>query len=405
MSVEIRPLLADEMLELGRMGAYVYGGAFGHDADNMIARGHKPEWTLCALENGELLSSFVDLPFTMRANGRALPMCGVSVIGTFPEYRRRGLVRTLHTRAFEKLHEEGRGVAGLWASQAAIYQRYGYAHATVRRRYRIDSVDIAFANGDTGLGSVRLFDAEQGYEHAKALYIQFIARRSGYLHRSKALWLNNALDAEAAGSPIHIAVSFDANDRPNGYLVYTLQANKVDHAARAQELAIRDFGWLDTDAYRSLWGWIARHDLVGRVTWDTAPLDDPAPLLLREPRLLHAADQEGEWLRIVDVQQALPGRGYDSSGELTFAIADDPIAPWNVGCFHLDASPDGATLTPSRQNPDLHLDSQALALLFCGRHRALDLAAWGLISGSDAAVLRADALFATRHRPHCPDHY
>ena len=77
-----------------------------------------------------MASSFTNIPFTMRANGNAMPLAGVSTIGTQPEYRRQGLVRRIHTEAFERMHEAGQPMAALWASQAAIYQRYGYAMTT-----------------------------------------------------------------------------------------------------------------------------------------------------------------------------------------------------------------------------------------------------------------------------------
>ena len=60
-------------------------------------------------------------------------------------------------------------------------------------------------------------------------------------------------------------------DQARGYVVYTLRADKVAHAARGQEIVIRDLVWLDLDAYRSLWHFVGQHDLVGRVRWDTAP--------------------------------------------------------------------------------------------------------------------------------------
>ncbi|MFL2523524.1 MAG: GNAT family N-acetyltransferase [Candidatus Azotimanducaceae bacterium] len=66
-------------------------------------------------------------------------MAGISVIGTRPEYRRQGLVRTIMTRAFAEQRERGQTLAGLWASQAAIYQRYGFLpcglESWVRDRY------------------------------------------------------------------------------------------------------------------------------------------------------------------------------------------------------------------------------------------------------------------------------
>ena len=51
MTFDIRPATAHEMGQLGLMGAYSYGGAFGDGPDNQVATGTRPEWTLCAFDN------------------------------------------------------------------------------------------------------------------------------------------------------------------------------------------------------------------------------------------------------------------------------------------------------------------------------------------------------------------
>ncbi len=405
MTIEIRPLAPEEMVQLGRMGAYVYGGAFGDGEDNVISASNRPEWTLSAVENGRLLTSLVDIPFTMRANGNAMPLCGVSTVGTFPEYRRQGLVRRIHTQAFSHMREQGQAVAALWASQAAIYQRYGYAQATVMRSYTIDTTDIAFHDGDNGHGHVERFDVAGGYDAAKAVYIRFIANRMCYLHRARALWDFNAFEARDADGMIHIAISYDTDDAPNGYVIYTLRADKVDHVARPQEIVVRDLVWTSLDAYRSLWHWIARHDLVGRVRWDTAPVDDPAFELFVEPRMLHVVDREGAWFRVVDVARALESRGYDEFGEISIGIASDDLAPWNVSTFALEASPEGAHVSAGNGSGDLQMTVKTLSSLYTGFRTARELAAWGMIEGSKEAVRTADGIFRTQHGPHCPDHF
>ncbi len=404
MTIEIRPLNADEMLQLGAMGAYVYAGGFGDEDDNIVSQANLPEWTLCAVEDGKLLSSFCAIPFTMRANGNAVPLAGVSTIGTFPEYRRRGLARRIHTQAFADMRDRGQMVAALWASQAAIYQRYGYALASAMRSYTVDTADIGFHDGDSGLGNVERLSVDNGYDIAKGVYIEFIGPRMCYLHRAKALWLNNALNSGNAEGPIHIAVSRTQDGEPNGYAIYTLRHGKVDHASRSQEIIIRDLTWTSQDAYRSLWSWFARHDLVGRVRWGNAPADDPAEELFIEPRLLNAQNHEGIWFRVVDLASALEARGYDVAGEITVAITADDLAPWNVGSFKLEASPAGARVTPAKAC-DLQLSMKALSSLYTGFRSARQLAAWGLVEGSDEAVRQADAIFSTRHAPHCPDQF
>ena len=36
------------------------------------------------------------------------------------------------------------------------------------------------------------------------------------------------------------------------------------------------FRMADRQTYRSIWQYLGLHDLVGRITWETAPIDDPA---------------------------------------------------------------------------------------------------------------------------------
>ena len=405
MNVEIRPASAEEMGEMGILGGYVYGGSFGDGAQNVIATANLPEWTLCAFVDGKLASMFTDIPFTMRANGNAVKLAGVSTIGTQPEYRRQGLVRRIHTRAFGDMRESGQNVAALWASQAAIYQRYGYAMTTLLRRYTVDTVDIRFHDDDGGTGRVARVDLDQAYDVVKGVYIRFIADRFCYLHRAKALWLQNALEPVEADGPIWVAVCYDADDEPQGYVIYTLRAGKVDHPARGQELVVRDLAWLTPDAYRSLWRFIASHDLVGRVRWSNAPADDPAFEFFMEPRLLNTEDREGAWFRVVDAARALSERGYDQEGALTIDLAADALTPWNDGTWRLETGPDGARMTPSNERADIELPAKALASLYTGFRSATELANWGLLSGDRHAVAKADALFRTRHAPHAPDHF
>ena len=404
MAIEVRPARADEMLDMGAIGAYVYAGSFGDEPDNTISQSNRPEWTLCVFVDGVMASMFCAIPFTMRANGNAVKMAGVSSVGTLPEYRRRGFVRRVMTEAFERMRAEGQAIASLWASQAAIYQRYQYAMTSVLRRYQIDTVDIAFHDGDTGAGSVTRCPLADAVPRLKQVYIEHIAGRMCYLHRSSALWQLTVLEDRPEDGPLHVAFC-QRDGRDVGYVVYTTRSGRIDHTARAQELKIRDLVALDLDAYRSLWSFIGAHDMVGRVTWSNAPLDDPAPELFAEPRMLHAEDREGLWLRVVDVERALSERGYDRPGTLRIGISADSLAPWNEGVFELTASADGASVTRVDAEPELVLSPKTLALLYTGRRDARLLHDWGLIEGDSGAIDRAAEIFATRTAPHAPDHF
>ena len=405
MGIEIRPAKPEEFDQLGDLTSYAYAGQFGDGPENTVTASNRPEWSLCAFDGPRLVATYSTIPFTMRANGNAVPMGGVSTVGTLPEYRRRGLMSRITLKAFEDMRERGQAVASLWASQAAIYQRYGYSMVTVMRDYRVDITDIDFHDGDDGSSEVERLDIATGYDLVKQVYIGFIAHRMCYLHRGRPLWHNNAFEEIEADGPIHIAVSRDGHGAPDGYIVYTLRHDRRDHPSRSQEIRIRDLAWLTPSAYRSLWSFVKRHDLVGSVRWNNAPADDPAVEFFLEPRLLNARDLEGMWLRVVDVPTALEGRGWDADGELTLGIAEDRIAPWNVGTWRLCVSAGSAESGPAGGDADIALSVKALALLYAGRRSARELAALGMLDGEPGALRRADALFATRHAPHCPDHF
>lgn len=403
--IELRPATSDEMAAIGTLGGYVYGGGFGDGPDSITATANRAEWTLCAFDGLRLASSFITIPFTMRLNGKAMAMGGVSGVATHPEYRRRGLMRRLMTQATLDMRERGQTVAALWASQASIYQRFGYAIGSVSRRYAIDSIDITFFDGDTGSSTVEWLDAQAGFDAVRALYIAFIAERTGYLHRSRALWASGAFEERPEDGPVHIALSRDGDGQPNGYLVYTLRADKVAHQARGQELVIRDLGWLTLDAYRSLWSFVARHDLVGRVVWATAPADDPAEELFSEPRMLHSEYGEGAWFRVIDVEAALGARGYSQAGQVTLRLPEDDLAPWNAGTYTIETDGEETTVVRSTAEPDAVVPVKAMASLFSGYRSARRLRSWGLLAADDREVDRLDSLFATRHLSHFPDHF
>ena len=411
MSIEIRPATAPEMGQLGLMGAYSYGGAFGDGPDNVVATGTRPEWTLCAFDIGmrradgqpTMATSFSAFPFTTRVNGNAVSLAGISTVGTRPEYRRQGLVRKIMTQAFADQYERGQCLAGLWASQAAIYQRYGFAASGGLREYRVDTADIRLHPNFEVLPISR-FEGTEVLDAVREVYKRFIAQRTGYLHRGKSLWLNNVFSPPSEDGPAYVALA-GSLEAPTGYLIYTLRAGRVAHRARAQEICIRDFAWLDLPSYGSLWHYLARHDLVGRVVWSRAPLDDPAADVFVEPRLLHSQDLEGSWWRVVDVKTALGQRGYDVEGSLVLAITEDELAPWNNGRWRLDVGSDGAEVQATDAPADIELSVRALSSLYSGHRSARHLANAGLLAGEALTVANLDRMMRTRFAPHCPDHY
>ena len=398
MGVEIRSLTADELPELFKLTSYVFGGNPTGDQPNPIM----PEWTTCALVDGRLATSFGAWPFRVRLNGRSVGMAGVTMVGTWPEFRRRGLLRQVMTQSFADQRDEKQSIAILWASMAAIYQRFGYGAATTGTRYRVDRRFIQFRDGEQAGGRVRLVSKEDARPTLAAIYKEYNRPRNLMVQRAAPLW-----EARLGGDGSErnqYGVYHDSAGTPRGYVVYRISYDAAVQVGPTQVIDVIDWAALDADAYRGMWEHFAAHDLVCRVEIGV-PEDDPAPLLMLEPRELKRQTGDGIWMRITDVAGALPQRPYGDAGVLTIRVRDD-LCPWNDGVWSIETTGDETEVrrVQNAHDADITAPVNVLSVLLSGHRPATTLAHAGLLEvGNEKALPVADRLFATTFAPYCAD--
>ena len=134
------------------------------------------------------------------------------------------------------------------------------------------------------------------------------------------------------------------------------------------------------------------------------PIDDPAFLMLLEPRQLHASWAEGLWLRAVNVEQLAGSRPYPHAANVVFEIPTDRECPWNVGTYLLETDGKNHSVTKTNQSADFRIDINGFATLLTGQNSLSELEACGR-----AAILNRvreselNRLFTTKRRPFCND--
>jgi len=394
-----------ELDAYGRVVAYVFANNDPSDVESEIAS-MLPEWTTCAFVDGRLVSTMGTLPFTVRLNGAPVAMGGVTAVGTLPERRRQGLLRRVMTEGLGTMRERGQSCAILWASMGAIYQRFGYGLASTQVSYRFDPRFAQLAFDAPVSGSVTMEPKDEAMPTIKQVYVQAATPRNLYIHRSSVLWELSTMRPRTKGDTTHVAIYRDASGEARGYLVYHTREEHHAEPGPNQVMTVRDFVSLDIDAWRGLWDFIRRHDLVGRVEMQGCiGEDDPAPDLLLEPRVLNRGTADAIWLRVVDVEKALPQRPYGGRGELFFAIDGDDVCPWNNGSFLLETDGTTTSVTRTGHAPDITLNPNALASLIAGSRTATHLARAGCLEGVESALRTADRLFHTEYPPHTPDSF
>jgi predicted acetyltransferase len=403
-SIEIRPATADEMPEFGR----VVGTALARPASDF--RDLRPEWTLCAFEDDRLATAYAAWPLQMRLDGVAVPIAGVTTVSTNPVYRRRGYLRQITEQHFRQLYEtQQQPIAALYASLAAIYQRYGYGIISTHHRYAIEPRYIQFSHAQAVPGSLRETTKAAEFPLLVDLYRRFREDRTGYVHRGAAMWAAGVL-SEPHGIDTTSIIVYEEAGQPLGYAIATTGPGPDGSEGGPeprQRLEINDLIWLTPAAYRAMWEHLGRFDLVGRIVWGQVPADDPLPHLLLEPRMLRDTSSDGVLARIVDLERALTARRYPLAASLRFDLLDD-LCPWNTGLWELEASPEGSAVRrlPAGSPVDLILTPSTLAMLLFNQISAAEAARMGRTEVQDAAALpRWDAALHTRYRPFSADHW
>lgn len=400
MPVTVRPIDPEEMDEFVRVVALCL-----NMSPEPIRASMQPEFTLCAFEDDKLATAYAAWPFTMRINGAPVPIAGVTTVGTLPVFRLRGNLRRIMQTDFQRLYErEGPPLAVLYASQAAIYQRYGYGIVSTHISYRVEPRYLTFAHGVPIRGSLR----ESGRDEAALLndvFRRYRDPRNGVIHRSRPLWAAN----QFADPPEHHELSvvvYEEDGQALGYVIYTTGPGSYPPPGVGGVLNVREVVWLTPAAYIALWRHIAGFELMREVIWRSAPSDDPLPHLLLEPRMLQATARDGILARIVDLPRTLASRTYATEAVLTFEVQDE-LCPWNAGRWRMETGADGAArVARTTENPQVTMPVSTLAMLLFGQISAGEAARMGRLDAHDEPALDAwDAVFRTRYRPFCPDQF
>lgn len=364
-----------------------------------------PDKRLCGFVDGEPVSQIIIVPTVMFWNGREIASAGVTDVFTHPGHRRQGHLRELMTRALAQMRDAGQSVTILEASMAAIYQRFGWAVVYTNQMHDFDPRHLRFVDEIPVEGRVRLVPSDRARAVIEPAYLGYAAERTLAFRRGDYEWSRELRLPPAQGEPSLVAVYEEAGETL-GYAIY--RAGRLDGGKPTepdQRLTVSEWVWLTPAAHRGLITFLAGHDLVGSVRMWGIPPDDPLFFQVQEPRQLNTRAFDGALARIVDVQTALEGRGYDGAGRVRIGL-EDWYAPWNSGVWELTVDGGGATVGQVSADADLRMTPRVLAILASGYQRASTLARAGLIEVAEPRSLAvADALFATKRTPLCLDHW
>jgi predicted acetyltransferase len=352
-----------------------------------------------AFEDGQIVGGAGAFPFELSVPGGSLPCAGVTAVGTQPTHRRRGVLRSMMDTQLRDVHERGEPIAALWASEETIYSRFGYGVASWAGQLQVKHEWDAFAEPLAAVGTPRFVTPEEARKTFPPVYEAVRRGRPGMTSRSDVWWEERHLRLEESESQApRRFVALDVDGETQGYAIYRTHF-AFEGGLPGSRLVVREALGATPQATAGIWRFLLDVDWMAVVEVSLVPPDHPLFLLLELPRRAQYRMGDGLWVRIVDLPAALSGRTYGESGPLVLEVRD-PICDWNDGRWRLD----GGTCERSDAEPDLALDVSALGSAYLGAVSFTQLREAGRVQElREGAIRRADALFAWRPLPWCPE--
>ncbi|OUC97215.1 GNAT family N-acetyltransferase [Streptosporangium minutum] len=391
MSLSLRPIAEKEWSAWITLDEEAFGNAIPPHRAELFRRNAEFDRSLGAFEGDLLVGVTSVCSFTMTVPGGPIPVGGVTSVGVLPSHRRRGILSTLMTRQLTDLHERGEAVAALYASEAAIYGRFGYGRAADNLFFNITKRGPALARHaptDPAL-RLRIVAPTEARAVFEKVFEAVLDSRPGLYARTPARWdavlSDHEVDQGGAGPLRAVVVEDDGG--PRGYALFRIKPNFTQHDVPDGELRLKELFGLDPAAYALLWRHVLERDLVTRVSAWQRPVDDPLIHLLAEPRQLNAGWLDDLWIRLVDVERALPARRYSAPVDVAIEV-EDAVCPWNARRWRLTADASGARCVPTEDPADLTLPVTVLGAAYLGGRPLAALQAAGVVHESRAGAVR-----------------
>lgn len=399
MSLEVSPLRHDEVADFVRAVELPFGQAVYQDDLDFWSELSEVERALAVRDGGQIVATAGTLSMTVSVPGGLVPMAGVTAVTVWPSHRRRGLASELLGRLHRDARDRGEPLAGLWASEAGIYGRFGYGPAAATASFTLATVHAAFLEPVDTRGAVRLVEPAEAVGLILDLHARerlrtpgmpdlTEARARGWLTRDPEHWRDGA-------SPRYLAAVAD-----RGLVTYRIKQHWSDglpsHQAQVEELYAGD-----REAWALLWRYLCELDLVAEVVARARPVDEPLPHLLADPRRARTSVRDSLWLRVLDVPGVLEGRGYACDGAVCLEVVD--AAGFAGGRFALEAAGGKAECTATGAEPDVTVPVASLGAACLGGTRLTALARAGrAVEHTPGSLRRLDLMLSSDPLPWAP---
>ena len=326
-------------------------------------------------------------------------MAGTTTVAVLPTHRRQGIMTKMMLKHFDDARNRENPVAGLWASQSAVYGRFGYGVAAYQNELSIHAAKVKFTGPNSSL-DVSFIGAEEAKTILPKIYETAIKAIPGTNGRSENWWNYRRLRDSESNPYLYLVTK--RGSEITGYAQFC-RTSSWKNGLPHDQISVVELMALDKESESSLWKTLLETDLVATVNASNRPVDDCIQHWVDEPRLVESRLEDSLWLRPLDIPALLSSKKYSGESSLALKVVDDFSC--SGGTFKLEAHPEGGRCKSTSATADITLSCSTLAKLLVGGHRATQLYRCGLVEGDKKSIHTLDSQFTTHRAPWATDKF
>ncbi|HSF87520.1 MAG TPA: GNAT family N-acetyltransferase [Acidimicrobiia bacterium] len=140
MHIIIRPIRESETQRFRSAIARGFGGDSREEDHDRFYEMLPLDRTVGAFDGDEIVGTLGEFDFAITVPGGAqLTMAGTTIVTVRATHRRRGILRDMMQLHLDAAHGRGDPLAGLWASETAIYGRFGFGLCADKHEIDLDT--------------------------------------------------------------------------------------------------------------------------------------------------------------------------------------------------------------------------------------------------------------------------
>ncbi|MDG2111186.1 MAG: GNAT family N-acetyltransferase [Actinomycetota bacterium] len=292
---------------------------------------------------------------------------GVTSVAVLPTHRRQGVLKKMMWRQMAEMRRSGVSIAALTATEATIYEQFGYGAATDLATIEIDSRRAEFRTMP-GPGSLKLIDSDEGRVILPGLHRTKTSVRHGMTSRPEEMWNAFFEDHESrreGRSALFHVIHLDDAAEPDGYVSYRVE--EVERLTGHESVVhVEQLVGLRPMIEVDLWRFVCSIDLATSVRAIVAA-NDPVRHAFHDQRCVSTTGRRDHlWLRIIDLASLLGARRYERDGEFVLGSVDWEFTN-NTGQFRVTIAGGAATVVRTDDKPQAIADNRrSRRSLLCG---------------------------------------